>query len=134
MFTRSHAFNTGWPGVTLGAFLSRTQKALRLCFQDPVTSLQQAPRQRKPGAHSPENEKVVSIGADPVALASGQSEKGQAGSAAWRHVPVTVTPTGHTEANPAQHSVIRTSEIGRRATEAKARDHRSDSGSLPLLL
>lgn len=110
MFTRSHAFNTGWPGVTLGAFLSRTQKALRLCFQDPVTSLQRAPRQRKPGAHSPENEKVVSIGADPVALASGQSEKGQAGSAAWRHVPVTVTPTGVT-LKPTQLSTVSSGQV-----------------------
>lgn len=66
--------------MTLEAVLSRTllmvsQKVLYLCFQEPVITLRQAPRQREPGP-SPENKKAMCLEADTVALASGRSGNG----------------------------------------------------------
>lgn len=81
MFTLSHVSNTGWPGATLEAVLYKSLINLRKprasACRGPVSSLQRIPRQRRPGAHSPENEKVMSAEADVVALASEQSKKGR---------------------------------------------------------
>lgn len=83
-----------------------------------MSSLQRAPWQRRPGAHSPENEKVMFAEADMVALASEQSRKGQAGSTACRHVPVTDSGYAYQQVRlkptQPQHDAIRIRETGRR--------------------